>query len=146
MLFGGRERRIGGREQVLHVKEGEVVDALGDVFQDDIRVVRDGVEETALVQPHADCDMLLADGDDGVEVRLFQTRRREGRELQLGRQLFLEDGAGVRGAGGRGQIARAVLLDRVGLERGKDRRRDLAHVVLVGARVAVHFRTLFPAL
>ena len=89
MPLGGRERRVGGGIQIVRVEKAQIVDALGDILADDLAVVRHAVEKTALVQPHADADVLSADREDRIEMRRFEARRGKDGEFQLGRRVVL---------------------------------------------------------
>ena len=146
MPLGRRERRIGGGIQIVRVEKAQVVDALGDVFSDDLRVVRDAVEKAALVQPHAHADVFSADGEHGIEVRRLHARRGEHGELELGCGVLLDDGARAGGGQRRGKIGRARFFDGKTLDGGIDRGCDLADIVLIRARIAVKFCVRLPAL
>ena len=130
MIFRRSKSSIGSRVKIFYVEKREIVDPFGNIFADNVRIIRDGIEKTAFIQPKPDRNMVFSDGEHGIEPSFFKTRRRKRRELQHGSRFFFDDGAGTRSAHGHGEIAVPVLFDRIGFKRRKNRRGDLAHVIL----------------
>ena len=144
MRLGGGIGGVPARKKIFNVEEAEIVDAVRTVLCDDVAIVGDKIEKTAVVQPCAHARLAPAEGEHGMQPRRFQCRRRKDGKLQGVRLLSAQKRAFTHGGKRLVQVRLAILFDVLAAKGGKHGGSGAPHGVLIRARIAVKFGAFLP--